>query len=87
MEQLEQLRLQCFDEKDRFLISDKNTYDTPLKKLVNEPSKPLLPSKLPSRYRVVQREEKWGRDIKDPLAFRDLDTAVGSLRSEIINTN
>jgi hypothetical protein len=65
------------------LLSEKNAFETPLKRQAQEK---VLPAKLPSRYRVVQREEKWGKDIKDPLAVRQLEFPAGAHREEIIMT-
>ena len=64
-EQLEGLKLQCFDERDNFILSDKDGFEGPIKKIANEGT---LPMKLPSRYRVVQREEKWGRESKNTVS-------------------
>jgi hypothetical protein len=60
-EQLESLKLKYLDEKDKFILSDKDTFEAPVKKLTAEGT---IPMKLPARYRMVQREEKWGRDTK-----------------------
>lgn len=60
--------MSLLDEKDKFVLSEKNTLDTPMKQQVN--TKALFPTKLPASYRLIHKEEKWGQDIRDPLAVR-----------------
>lgn len=67
--QLEELRLQYLDEKDRFILSESNKLQTPIKKpQPGDGTGVTYPKKLPASYRLIHREEKWGQDIKDPLA-------------------
>jgi len=75
-DQLEGLKLKYLDEKDKFILSDKDTFDAPVKKLAAEGG--TIPMKLPARYRMVQREEKWGRDTKSSsiLATREFECAT-----------
>jgi hypothetical protein len=61
---LDELKLLHLDEKDRFLLSEANVYQTPHKgELAAQNS--IMPKKLPSSYRLVHKEEKWGVDTKD----------------------
>ena len=65
------MRLSLFDEKDRFVFSDRNIFETPLKK--QNAAGAAYPQKLPAKYRLIDREEKWGIEHKDPLAVRQVE--------------
>jgi len=65
------LRLTLLDEKDRFVLSESNHYETPMKQS-NGNQGSSFPQKLPATYRLIHKENKWGQDIKDPLAVRQL---------------
>lgn len=64
-EQLEKLKLSMLDEKDRFLLSEANVFQTPMKPKAG--ANRVLPSKLPASYMLVHREEKWGREFKESV--------------------
>ena len=83
LEEIEVLRQTLFTEKDKFLLSDKNLFDSPMKGKNQHSSKNI---KLPSRYMIVDKVQKWGVDIRDPLAVRQLSDAEQS-EDEIIMTS
>jgi len=58
-----------FDEKDKFILSDKNTFD--IEEKPREKSEKKI--KIPARYELIDKVNKWGVDIKNPTAVRDLD--------------
>lgn len=78
---MEALSQTTFTEKDRFALADANTYDSPVKQ------KSLFDSNATKlqRYLRVDRVQKWGIDIRDPLAVRQLSDAEAS-DEEIIMT-
>ena len=82
--QLEEMRLTLFDEQDRFILSDSNSYDTPMKPPKGGKDGGVMPQKLPAKYRCVDREQQWGQDMKDPLAVRQLSEITGA--DELIMT-
>ena len=69
--ELQELRISELNEKDRFILSDANQFESP-EKIANlkKTSKDI---KLPSRYTIVDRVQRWGVDVKDPLAVRTLE--------------
>lgn len=69
-ETLEKLRMLLLDEKDRFLLSERNTFETQVKKKDGDEDK--LNPRLPARYVFIDKVHKWGVDIRDPLAVRQL---------------
>lgn len=71
------------DEKDKFLLSEKNTLDLGLRKDNGEKEARV---KLPARYEIIDRVQKWGVDIKDPLAVRQLSEAEDSDQEIIMTT-
>ena len=68
--ELEKLRELCLDEKDKFLLSDKNTFE--IEEQV--PVMRAIEKKIPVKYQVVDKVNKWGTDIRDPIAVRPLET-------------
>jgi hypothetical protein len=81
-EELEALRSQLFTEKDKFILSEKSMLDMNQKPKSNVGNKGI---RLPSRYVIVDKVHKWGVDIRDPLAVRQLSDAEQS-EDEIIMT-
>lgn len=71
-DRLEQLKLQLLDDRDRFLLSDSNTWQDP-SKLKEQKAFSGLPTKLPATHRLIHRKGNWGRNMKDQLAVRALD--------------
>ena len=63
---LETLKQQMFDEKDKFILSDKNTFD--IEEKPREKSEKKI--KIPARYELIDKVNKWGVDIKNPTAVR-----------------
>jgi hypothetical protein len=72
-----------FTEKDKFILSEKSMFDSPERPKNNATAKS---GKLPSRYTLIDKVHKWGNDIKDPLAVRQLAEPEHS-DDEIIMTN
>lgn len=69
---LQQLRDLYLDEKDKFLLSDRTTFEIDEKPQVKSEKK----IKLPSRYERVHKVNKWGVDIRNPIAVRQVDQEV-----------
>jgi hypothetical protein len=80
-EKMEKLRLELFDEKDLYLLSDSNDWVDPRRSSQhgnNQSSKSaaLLPTKLPASHRLVHRKGNWGRHMKDQLAVRAIEETL-----------
>ncbi|CDW90287.1 UNKNOWN [Stylonychia lemnae] len=67
--ELELMRQTYFDEKDRFILSDRNTFE--IDERPQEKQERVI--KLPSRYQLIDKVNKWGVDIRNPIAVRSLD--------------
>jgi hypothetical protein len=50
---LDELKLTHFDEKDRFILSDANVYQTPSKPGATQSTNINMPKKLPAVWRLV----------------------------------
>ena len=83
-ETLEKLKLLLLDEKDRFLLSERNTFEIQVKK--SDGNGDHVNPRLPARYVFIDKVHKWGVDIKDPLAVRQLSEEEES-EDEIIMTS
>jgi hypothetical protein len=68
---LEELRSQYLDEKDKFLLSDRITFEIEHQ----SPEKVEKKIKLPARYELIDKVNKWGVDIRNPIAVRQLEQA------------
>ena len=69
------------DEKDKFILSDKNTIESPTKAQKNGGN--ILRTKLPASYRLIDREEKWGIDTNENKYDRVTENNIGE---EVITT-
>eukprot|EP00347_Sterkiella_histriomuscorum_P006902 403350993 len=71
LQELDLLKQTCLDEKDKFLLSDRNTFE------IEESSRPVQKQekriKLPVRYELIDKVNKWGVDIRNPIAVRQLE--------------
>lgn len=67
--ELAALREQFLDEKDRFLLSDRATFEVE-ERLLQQPEKKF---KIPARYEIIDKVNKWGVDIRNPIAVRKND--------------
>jgi Paf1 len=57
------------DEKDKFLLSDKNTFELE----EAQPTIKVPEKKIPVRYQMIDKVNKWGTDIRNPIAVRSLE--------------
>ena len=69
------------DEKDNFILSDRNTFEIP----EIETQKPVAKMRLPARYEIIDKVNKWGSEMVDPLAVRQLSNV--ELEDDIIMTS
>ena len=64
---LEKLKEDFLDAKDKFILSNKETIEEPEEKEVKSETK----IKIPARYEMVDKVNKWGGEQRDPLAIRE----------------
>lgn len=79
--QLAEMRLQMLDEKDKFILSEKNNIESPMKGQKNGGN--IARTKLPASYRLIHREEKWGIDTNENKYERVAESNTGD---EVITT-
>ena len=84
-EKIDELRLSLLDDRDQFLLSDSNTWVDPSKRGDNRDGEGNLPTKLPSKHRLIHRRGHWGRNIKDQFSVRDVSELEG-LEEQVITT-
>ena len=64
---LEHLRKEFLDEKDQFILSEKETFEDDEEKVQKLEKK----IKIPARYEMVDKVNKWGGEQRDPLAIKE----------------
>lgn len=69
------------DEKDKFILSEKNNIESPMKGQKNGGN--IVRTKLPASYRLIHREEKWGIDTNENKYDRVAESNTGD---EVITT-
>lgn len=79
--ELEELRHLYLEEKDKFLLADRPTFEIEVKPQSRQEKR----VKLPSRYEIVDKVNKWGEDIRNPTAVRQLDQET-NLENETVLT-
>jgi hypothetical protein len=87
-EKMEKLKLELFDERDLYILSDSNTWVDPSKDAHKSSSLATtqLPTKLPASHRLVHRKGNWGRNIKDQLAVRALEETLPEEQQPVMTT-
>lgn len=84
-EKIDELRLSLLDDRDKFLLSDSNTWVDPSKRGDDRDGQGNLPTKLPAKHRLIHRRGHWGRNIKDQLSVRDVSELEG-YEEQVITT-
>ena len=84
---MEKLKLELFDERDLYILSDSNTWVDPQRAALRSSSGAnQLPTKLPASHRLVHRKGVWGRVMKDQLAVRAIDDTIPEELQPVMTT-
>lgn len=88
-EKMEKLKIELFDERDLYILSDSNTWVDPQKaasKTQTGQSSIKMPTKLPASHRLIHSKGNWGRNMKDQLAVRAIDETLPEELQPVMTT-
>ena len=87
-DKMEKLKLEMFDERDLYLLSDSNTWVDPQRAALknSQAASNQLPTKLPASHRLVHRKGVWGRNMKDQLAVRAIEETLPEELQPVMTT-